>query len=136
MKLTPEEINLCRQIAERYKKESKVGDWIKDVIVAQIFLVIRMVQHGTYLECINEEYGVVTRNRNMVDFPLWTISDCLKFLRDRGYRVKLDEDVRMVEPFWVKCYGHKRKEAFREYADTILEACLKAVSAVLEEKKQ
>jgi len=65
-----------------------------------------------------------------------TISDCLEFLRKKGYRIKLDEEwnnggIGMTEPFSANCYGHKIKQAFYRYSKTYLEACLKAVLAVI-----
>jgi len=123
MKFTKEEKSLCKQVAEKHKKEVKYGDWIlygnnKPRLITE---QPKEIQEACY---------------SLMDafIPLWTISDCLEFLREKGYRVKTDDTGYKVNPFHVNCYRHKTKIAFFTCAMTRLEACLKAVLAVFEEE--
>ena len=111
-KWSKEIISLCKQIAEKHKKEIAESDWyisFEDEIRYKRFR------------------GVMFREQDAV--PLWTISDCLEFLdktRDITLRI---------------CSHPKFNQTTVEYDDTEyygktpLEACLKAILAVVEETK-
>lgn len=130
MKPTKTEVGLCRQIAEKYRKSIEYGDWFLNAwgkiscACGYAYPVHRPVR---------KEY------ENPKWIPLWTIEDCLEFLREKGYRGRLDEDedVELInktiglDPFSVSCYGHKSKRSFFRYGKTPLEALLKAVLEVL-----
>lgn len=117
-----EEINLCRQVAEKYRKEIVFGDWYSDYRDDSIGLY----QHEKPL-----------KDRDKV-FPLWTISDCLKWLKERYD----DVDVGSIQGEWEvqvhDAYDRVHHPEFLEdvRGKTPLEACLKAVLAVVEEKKK
>lgn len=127
MKFTNAEIDLCKKIAEKYKEQSrhlnhhfKYGNWYE--YKKDVFLITSQPQSE-----MSPEITI-----------LWTISDCLRFLKVKHsfqrkkinyFRLKF---VRGIFKFhywknWAKpvCYRGK----------TPLEACLKAVLAVLEESK-
>lgn len=120
MKFNKEEISLCKQVAEKHRKEVEYGGWYisydKEIRLKTFF--------GTGFE---EEKSI----------PLWTISDCLEFLREKGSEWV---DIRIHYPDTVVVEWAKRAkdvnlmENYRT-GDTLLEACLKAVLAVLEEGK-
>ena len=119
MKPTKEEISLCKQVAERHRKDIEYGDWFE--FKGDILLQKSMHRPEMSDRCT----------------PLWTISDCLKFLREEGFMVRLIEyehyrtGIKRIE---CNCYGHKTKRAFSEQGDKDEEAYLKAVLVVLEEK--
>jgi len=118
MKFTKEEISLCKQIAEKHRKRIVFGIWFHD---------LEDPEHLPFLWCnLTDEL----KRRSAV--PLWTISDCLEFLRGKGYRVDILETEGRYETFIVKCHGHKTKLVIYQHSNTPLEACLKAVLAVLE----
>ena len=120
MKFTKEEISLCEQVAEKYRKEIKYGDWYY------------------FKEKVHLIWAKPEPIMDDICIPLWTISDCLEFLGEKGR----DTIVIEIEPGWdVKCFAEKR-EVNKGYehrveggGKTPLEACLKAVLAVLEEGK-
>lgn len=121
MKFTPEEIALCKKIKEKHKRKCGTGDF---------------VQLGSYIG------GTLVNLPSQVDaweaegsnpIPLWQISDCMKFIENAGYKIRIDK-ARGSERYSVKCYGHKTKMTFYSFRLTILEALLKAVLAILEEK--
>lgn len=117
MKFTKTEIGLCRQIAEKHKKEIQYGDWFIDP----------------------EGHEVVNINwRPEGDVPLWTIEDCLEFLREKSCSIILtlypgEEQWNSGVEMWDED-GDKVVFGHDWIGETPLEALLKAVLAVLEEK--
>ncbi len=120
MKFTKEETSLCKQIVERYEKPIEHGDWFIDMK-------------------IGDKPFLTLSRRVPIDnlIPLWTIKDCLEFLRGEGYLVRLVEYEHYggVKTITCYCHGHKTKRAFSKQGNKDEEACLKAVLAVLEERK-
>ncbi len=130
MKFTEEEISLCKQVAEKYRKKIKYGDWFlsnKVVILKNNFI-----------------RGTIHIGRQAIEkfIPLWTISDCLEFLSEKGFAV---ENLR--QPGWKNWSISIKHESVLHILNakwtgkeleirsnkTPLEACLKVVLAVLEE---
>jgi len=73
MKFTKEEINLCKQVAERHREEINEGDWYHEPTDNSIRLC---KDNLSFLqEAVSQRKFGVT--------PLWTISDCLEFLNQR-----------------------------------------------------
>ena len=130
IKFTKEEINLCKQIAEkdRLLKLAKEGDWIRN----------EYGEPSTEL-ATNEYLGFVLRFVDVKHwFPLWTISDCLEFLREKEWHiVALTDDAVFDEKFQYHCEitDYKFDKHHSSSGKTSLTACLKAVLAVLEEGK-
>ena len=122
MKFTEEEISLCEQIAERHGKEIKYGDWYYYTITKDCFV---NAPRGTYLSEDEIE------RKNII--PLWTISDCLEFLRKKVNEIELWQSRR--KPLWFLRVRDYMKAKRWWKGNTPLEACLKAVLAVLEEQK-
>ena len=125
MKFTKEEISLCKQVAQMWRKPIKYGDWFlnKGGVYAKIW-----------------PYG---HNCKRIDvIPLWTISDCLEFLRDRAlYLLGLNQsdECEFVCGFCeVDDMGMRIIDETAKWVEgtTPLEACLKAVLAVLEEEEK
>ena len=127
MKFTKEEIALCRKIAEKHRKEIEVGDWY--LLDKKLILVAW------------SNRGFLDYKENIKDcLPLWQISDCLEFLRERGFTIiqacehsMSHEWIIEINPYEsnaVKTMGHK---SFEVRGGVILEALLKAVLAILEE---
>ena len=118
MKFTDKEICLCKQIAEKHRRRIELGDWF---ITTKMGDIPFLFQYGTKPD--NDDF-----------IPLWTISDCLEFLEEKGWNPYdmswiCEANMRIV---YIKP-GEDSKE-FKFKADTLLEACLKAVLAVLENK--
>lgn len=127
MKFTKEETSLCKQVAERHKKTIEYGDWyfIKEHKPAVPMLWTRGDDCG-YDDAI----------------PILTISDCLEFLAERGlYLLGLNQS----DECEFSCgfcetddLGMRPSVENATWVDgeTPLEACLKAVLAVLEEESK
>jgi len=121
MKFTKEEISLCKQVAEKHRKLIEHGDWY-----------------------FNERMGMTNfwfhfaPYQGKIFIPLWTISDCLEFLRDKGWNDIAIE----IRPYYddIKCFAERGEvdkgceRGVTGEGKTALEACLKAVLAVLEEE--
>ena len=70
------------------------------------------------------------------EINLWTISDCLEFLREKcNHSVVLKHDEHDEQDGWFLWLDEYHKTEKEGYGKTPLEACLKAVLAVLEEVK-
>jgi len=113
IKFNKEEISLCKQVAERYRKKVGWGDW--GLVDDQIHL-----------------YDVITIGKDTVEkgiIPLWTISDCLEFLQEKVGVIELWRHGRNLNKWLYRLNNHRWNDG-----KTPLEACLRAVLAVLEEK--
>lgn len=136
--ISKEEIDLCKKIAEKHRKEIVKGDWIiiKFPNIGEIVTLFETY----HIECPNRFpegpviYDLSTDEYYKEYFPLWQISDCRKFIKSKGYRVKTDENEGGVHS--VGCYGHKARIAFNCYNPTLLESYLEAVLAIVEESKK
>lgn len=127
--MTKEERNLCKQIAKKHRKDIEYGD----------FYIEPKTQEGVLLwDYEDSRYLVGDQCSDTV--PLWTIKDCFEFLRGRDVDLTLNYFTHVG--WWqVQLWNESSTQAF--YSDfnkenknkTPLEACLKAVLAVLEEKK-
>ena len=117
MKFTEEEISLCKQIAEKYKRRIEYGSWYINY------------DGDTRLK---DFHGMGYRDEEST--PLWTISDCLEFLKEREWRRQIiDKDGTGTA---IKVYYDRGLQPpIIKNGKTLLEACLKAVLAVLEEGK-
>jgi len=133
MKPTKEEIDLLKQIAEKHRKPIEYGDWYWHEIDEDVFL------HST-----KEKYPYVADAEHEYIIPLWTIFDCLEFLNKRGVAIEnLHQPgwknwsilIKHVSVLHIKDAKWTGKELEIRSNKTPLEACLKAVLAVLEEKK-
>lgn len=127
MKFTKEEISLCRQVAKKHRKDIKYGDWYWSKSYNKPLLAM--------------DYGFKIKEQEWSQvFKIWTISDCLEFLDKHTNDWSLDKDVdeegKQTGKFclwWMP--SPKHKDSYR-IGETRLEACLKAVLAVLEEEEK
>ena len=140
MKFTKEEISLCKQIAKRYRKEIEFGSSVyqKDKIYIVNRIRIRKTWTSYYLISKDvDEIAMVDNEKYRAKWefliekftPLWTISDCLSWLdkiKDITLRICSHPDFNQTTVEY---------DDSEYYGTTPLEACLKAVLAVLEEKK-
>jgi len=117
-KFTNEEISLCKQVVEKHKKKTVRGDWYVHVGDEKNMAILHIGREFLSFKSL---------------IPLWTTSDCLEFLMDKGYfRI----DIVFLEGRYVLWLVHENEDKrYEPDGDTILEACLKAVLAVLEDKK-
>ena len=122
IKHTKEEISLCKQIAEKHRKEKlELGDWY----------LLKLLNGGEQIRLHADLRPWILLTKDFI--PLWTISDCLKFLREKDYQVEINS----VSDSWfmeIWKIGHRAK-AIKEWTARLLETCLKLVLAVLEEGK-
>jgi len=125
---TKEEINLFKQIAKKYRKGIDYGDWYWHEVDEDVFL------HST-----KEKYPYVADAEHAYIIPLWTISDCLEFLREKGYRCAGGSENK-DGTWWFSFTNTDRSIAggfyYQGVGKTPLEACLKPVLAVVEENKK
>ncbi|MBA7679675.1 hypothetical protein ES703_87977 [subsurface metagenome] len=142
MKFTKKEIDLCKQIAEKKRKDLKIGMYVWRKFDKTIQLIYRLDKED------EEIYTVILKGEKLNHLywnnleggwltPLWTISDCLEFLRERGYWARMDVDDYGQGNIWIfsKKIQLSTWQMYPNYsAKTPLEACLKAVLAVLEDK--
>ena len=116
---TKKEVSLCKQVAKRHRKEIEYGDW---------YYYKKGRTYWTW-----DKAHVRTDNLDN-HFPLWTISDCLEFLRERGWALCNHYDD-LKDKNVVILFGRGESELLEGKGKTDNEACLKAVLAVLEEVK-
>ena len=123
-KWSKEEISLCKQVAEEYKKPIEFGGWYTN-------------RHDNILLHNNIDWGDLNISHKEFGFiPLWTISDCLLWLDERYDDIniaKLGDEEWELETQDAFDKVHHVNHVIK-IGKTPLEACLKAVLAVLEEK--
>ena len=116
MKFTKEEISLCKQVAEKHRKEIEYGGW---------YLTKGEVRNNADSKWVANEFSQAC-------IPLWIISDCLKFLREKSWNAVIELWSTGRDDKWLCRLNHEVSQWWS--GKTPLEACLKAVLAVLEEE--
>jgi len=136
---TKEEISLCKQVAEMHRTSIKKGAWIIQEERADIpLLVIETISRSVILN-VGYETKFEARYEDCV--LLWTISDCLEFFKKRLWKIEYWHDsfeIDWMEIGIICCVPDPDfvgKTIYRK-GKTPLEACLKAVLAVLEEEEK
>jgi len=133
IKFTKEEISLCKKVAKKHRKEIKYGDWYIS-IDSRMYLWLSSSP-------FNKDFVNTCEPQNQADkiIPLWTISDCLEFLRERNWCLYKLIEWLGGEKFQCSIINSSDnlggRNCFDRLGKTPLEACLKAVLAVLEEGK-
>ena len=136
MEFNKEEISLCKQVAEKYKKPLENFDLIIGTYLSGKEFI------GYFHEDLAKEKFPKTRlDEIMVGLsetakstsrliPLWTISDCLEFLSEKyGSNIDLHRNDKVLGGQWL-C-----KIAGKVWSGkTPLETCLKPVLAMFEDK--
>lgn len=127
MKFTKEEIELCRKIAERYRKERlEKGDWY----------ILKLIHGKEQIRLHSNENPWIINTKDYI--PLWTLSDCLEWLRGKGCRLSGHYDIADEIMISFSAATDSAMEKLPEVFDkgrTDLEVCLKIVLAVLEEEQ-
>ncbi len=126
--ITKEEVSLCKQIAEKHRKNIEYGAWL--------------LNPGGFAKV-----WPYRNDCNRIDvIPFWTISDCLEFLEEKECTYILyfySEASFDSEKVWhekrkgwyeLSLFDFRKHEKQLFIGETRLEACLKAVLAVLENK--
>lgn len=119
-KFTKEEISLCKQVAEKHRKDIARGDY---------YVGGRDKKNRQILALSHE----VLKFESLI--PLWTISDCLEFLREKGYTLETHEDILPSKDVYIEVHKHIGEMDMGHIhgrGKTDLEACLKVVLVVLE----
>jgi len=136
IKFTDEEISLCKQVAEKHRKEIRKGDWAIQPDRANIPLLVVDTQMEYITLSLNYTATHDTACKSLT--PLWTIFDCLEFLRERKPQLEFEllfqtgYETEPTKPHEWQLIFHWTEMILGK---TPLEACLKAVLAVLEEGK-
>jgi len=141
IKFTKEEISLCKQVAEKHRKEIKYGDWVGVWAwaqnhtlhyIAQTHIVMPDNQITKKLHCLN---GIRIFEKDVI--PLWTISDCLEFFKEKElrYYIVTDNHSTTITIFNPKTDSIITQQSVENSKNSLDIACLKAVLAVLEESK-
>jgi len=125
---TPKEIEICKKVAEKERKEIKRGDWY-------------LYDGEIHLWDIRYKMSDDDRGKpNPV--PLWQEHDCLEWLRGHGFSIIQACEHPMshqwlveINPYESPAYKIMGRESFDARGEfSLLEALLKAVLAILEEK--
>lgn len=114
-KFTKTEIDLCKKIAEKERREIEVGD--------------TYLLEGKPILCAYSNGGWHKRMEKDI-IPLWQEHDCLEWLREKRYRIEFywnDYGIR------IELHHDERNSVFSDRKkQTPLEALLRAVLAVME----
>ena len=114
IELTKKEIRLCRQVAEKHRKSIKYGDWL--------------LNEGGFVKVWPYRHNC----KRIELIPLWTISDCLEFLKEKKWRF-CGGNENNQKCIWWFAFTNSKQFPFdiHEEGKTVLEACLKVVLAAL-----
>ena len=120
-KFTSTEIDLCRQVAEYFHKPIEYGDWYS-------------WNREVTLALFNSDLGEKQLWKGQPRIPLWSLSDCLLWLEEKGYRYILHFYDKREFHF---SYGRDDTGQWSDVdvSDTPLKACLRAVLSILKEGK-
>ena len=121
IKFTPEEISLCKKIAKRHRKDIEYGDWYWSTSHNKPLIAIA----GGFRADEQKHFGV---------FKIWTISDCLEFLEEKGFNQDFHFK-RFKNGNWSFTAEDNKYKKVRGEGETKRASCLKAVLAVLVEGK-
>lgn len=124
-KFTSAEIKLCQDIAKYWRKEIKYGDWF--ICEADEYSRDYMGDGYSFKKGDILLYGEHLPKEYT---PLLTLEDCLSFFREKKYPIVIAED-KGEGTCWLPWIDGKDKEFIGK---TPLEACLRAVLAVLSAK--
>jgi len=134
MKFTKEEISLCRQVAEKHRKEIKEGNWISTDEGIELIGSPYFYLEGEKKELHKSVSGFLRGKYLGKWFPLWVISDCLEWLNQaNSFKTQLYN----TKWNWY-CKTRRYEIGAKEYfakGKTPLEACLKVILAVLGKKR-
>jgi len=132
--MTKEEISLCKQVAERHRKKIKKGDWVQFHGSPHLVEDARAPE-ALPLEVVLSLIGYASSVRQEDVIPLWTISDCLEFLKERckDHVLLIHEEDLDDDEEWYLWFDEYKETQQWDKGKTPLEACLKVVLAVLEE---
>jgi len=141
MKFTKIEISLCEQIAEKHRRNLKIGMYVWRKFCKSVQLIYRLDKED------KEIYTVILKGKKLNHLywnnlkggwltPLWALSDCLEFLKGRNYDCILYSNRSQLR-WYLKfnIYPLVSSMEILNGGKTPLEVCLKAVLAVLEEEK-
>ena len=118
MKFTKEEISLCKQVAEKHRKQIEEGDWYlpySDDEEPEVYLA-----------------GITDDKANVIGIPILSISDCLEFFEKKGFNQDFHFK-RFKNGNWSFTAEDNKYKKVRGEGETKKAACLKAVLAVIEE---
>ena len=131
---TKTEIDLCRKVAEKWRKFSdEWGNYVYDEKNKEVVLIQRFIRVKGKFVIFEDPAGEKEDVRHKC-FPLLSISDCLEWLRADGREYDVVVDCLQTAVI-VKLYTPPpyQELVYKESAKTPLEALLRAVLAILEE---
>lgn len=121
MELNGTEVDLINQIAKKYRKEIKHGDWYE--FKGTLFLW-HTKGNNVYLK------------KSLDCIPVWTVSDCLKFVKNNNYYYSIYDQVGggTVIDIFILVEGSRQMQD-QLHGGTLLEACLLAVLVILQDNE-
>ncbi len=120
MEFTKEEISLCKLVVEKHRKKIIFGVWFHDA---------EDPGHLPFLWC-----NLTDELKRKSAVPLWTISDCLEFLIEKGLNHRLNFMCYPSGNWRITAEDRKYRLVMGE-GETRLAACLLAVLVVFEREK-
>lgn len=122
MKFNKTEIKSCQDISKYWRKEIKYGDWWFN-------------GHECFIHAeTQKEVSDVFFTEQTECTPLLTLEDCLEFLEGHSRRLFELHQVVFSKEFILKLTGETSDFDINTGGKTPLEACLKAVLAILKEE--
>ena len=120
MELNGTEVDLINQIAKKHKKEIKYGDWYEFKGRLYLYKNNHPLDLEISLNCI----------------PVWTVADCLKFVKDNNYYYSIYDQVGggTVIDIFILVNGSRQMQE-QLHGGTLLEACLLAVLVILQDNE-
>ena len=118
MELNGTEVDLINQIEKKYRKEINYGDWYE--------------YRGNILLMKTENGPIIST----ACIPVWTVSDCLKFVKDNNYYYSIYDQVgggTVIDIFILVDGSRQMQEQL--HGRTVLEACLLAVIVILQDNE-
>ena len=144
MKFNKKEISLCEQIAKKYRRNLKIGMYVWRKFCKSIQLIYRLDKED------KEIYTVILKEKKLNHLywnnlkggwltPLWTISDCLEFLRKRDWLLDLkNSPTPKYGKYYCACFmpreHPKRKHGIYKYGNTTLETLLEVILENIQRK--
>jgi len=144
------EKNLCKKVAEKWRKDYTQGDWILDsndkpwlIAGVELWKFSRPGLEHTMaydLEPVDrtEDAVVVLHEEEIKRYiPLWQEHDCLEFLRkQKGFRCYFVDHANHETTTVCMEYWDGQKKTIIKKCKTLLESLLKTVLAVMEKKEE
>ena len=134
MNFTTEEIALCKEIAEYFRKPIQKGEWFSLLCDNSPFLLDNYSFWVEGFDLYEREYERKNRIYNKDDWwPLWTWQDAREWLREKGWEI--NEHLDSLDIVKVEFARISDRIKLQNKGKSDLEAILKVVLEILKEEK-